>query len=213
MTTTDEINHCREINECLEFLNLMSMQWETARHCHSALSLLSTNIRQSAQHTSTSAIKESHTTTESHYNENETESEEENTTANEKRKPNPNPNPTTFPTANHEIQLAAPAPAPTESSNSQEYENPAAPPGPIQEHTINPPHDPIADTNPAYSQEMDNNHHFLFFPDGSPRSTDMGMGIGMGMGNFDLNMVDLLHGSSADFDSLFDMFGQQFPSF
>lgn len=60
---------------------------------------------------------------------------------------------------------------------------------------------------------MDNNHHLLFFPDGSPRSTDMGMGIGMGMGNFDLNMVDLLHGSSADFDSLFDMFGQQFPSF
>lgn len=187
------------------------MQWETARHCHSALSLLSTNIRQSAQHTSTSAIKDSHTTFEydDHENENESENKEENTTANKKRKPNPNP--TTFPTANHEIQ-----PALIESSNFQDYENPAPPPpppGPIQEPTINPPHDPIADTNPAYSQEMDNNHHLLFFPDGSRRSTDMGMGMGMGMGNFDLSMVDMLHGSSADFDSLFDMFGQQFPSF
>lgn len=32
-----------------------------------------------------------------------------------------------------------------------------------------------------------------------------------GGSNFDLNMVDLLHG--ANFDSLFDMIGQQYPSF
>ena len=187
----------------------MSTQWETARHCHSALSMLSINIRQSA---STSAIKESHTAIEDHDNDNENENEEETTNANKKRKPNPNP--TAFPTANHEIQPADQAPAPVpELFNSQDYENRAPPPEPIQEPTIHPSHHPIADTNPTYSQELDNNnnHHLLFFPDGSPRSTDTGMG--MGMGNFDLNMVDLLHGSSADFGSLFDMFGQQFPSF
>lgn len=187
------------------------MQWETARHCHSALSLLSTNIRQSAQHTSTSASKESHTAIEDDHDDNENESQSENEDANANKKHKPNP--TTFPavTANHEIQPAPPGPAPIESSNSQDYENPAPPP--IQEHTMNPSRDPIADTDPTYSQEMDNsnNNHLLFFPDGSPRSTDMSMG--MGMGNFDLNMVDLLHGSTADFDSLFDMFGQQFPSF
>lgn len=32
-----------------------------------------------------------------------------------------------------------------------------------------------------------------------------------GISNFDLNMVDLIEG--ANFDTLFDMIGQQFPSF
>ncbi|KAK1149330.1 hypothetical protein N8T08_006552 [Aspergillus melleus] len=34
----------REISECLDFLHLMSTQWETAKHCHRALSLLAHNI-------------------------------------------------------------------------------------------------------------------------------------------------------------------------
>ncbi|KAL2007780.1 hypothetical protein VTN00DRAFT_7762 [Thermoascus crustaceus] len=36
---------CREINECLEILRIMSGQWETAKHCHMALSVLLLNIR------------------------------------------------------------------------------------------------------------------------------------------------------------------------
>ena len=36
----------REIEECSEFLRRMSTQWETARHCHLTLSLLSTKIKE-----------------------------------------------------------------------------------------------------------------------------------------------------------------------
>ncbi|GAQ11362.1 hypothetical protein ALT_8683 [Aspergillus lentulus] len=36
-----------EINDCLTFLRIMSAHWETAKHCHRALSLLAENIRQS----------------------------------------------------------------------------------------------------------------------------------------------------------------------
>lgn len=36
----------REIDSCSEFLDLMSSQWETAQHCHSALSFLATRVRQ-----------------------------------------------------------------------------------------------------------------------------------------------------------------------
>ncbi|THC99420.1 hypothetical protein EYZ11_001144 [Aspergillus tanneri] len=35
----------QEITKCLDFLHLMSTQWETAKHCHRALTLLLQNIR------------------------------------------------------------------------------------------------------------------------------------------------------------------------
>ncbi|KAK9655655.1 hypothetical protein HCH54_000353 [Aspergillus fumigatus] len=36
-----------EINDCLAFLRIMSTHWDTAKHCHRALSLLAENIRHS----------------------------------------------------------------------------------------------------------------------------------------------------------------------
>ncbi|OJJ47741.1 hypothetical protein ASPZODRAFT_131300 [Penicilliopsis zonata CBS 506.65] len=36
----------QEINECLKFLKVMSQQWETAKHCYSALSSLNNKIKQ-----------------------------------------------------------------------------------------------------------------------------------------------------------------------
>ncbi|KAH8700495.1 fungal-specific transcription factor domain-containing protein [Talaromyces proteolyticus] len=40
---------CQEIRECLEILQSMSKQWETAKHCHTALSFLLLNIQRMNQ--------------------------------------------------------------------------------------------------------------------------------------------------------------------
>lgn len=60
--------------------------------------------------------------------------------------------------------------------------------------------------------EADNNRLF-FFSDNTSSNPGQGPGPGLsGVGNFDLNMVDLFQ-APANFDSLFDLFGQQYPSF
>ncbi|KAL1970662.1 hypothetical protein VTN77DRAFT_4306 [Rasamsonia byssochlamydoides] len=41
---------CQEIRECLDILRIMSSQWETAKHCHNALSFLLLNIQRQSGH-------------------------------------------------------------------------------------------------------------------------------------------------------------------
>lgn len=111
-----------------------------------------------------------------------------------------------------------PNPEPEEQQQQQPTINPVSQsPEPNRELT-NPYNDPIAipsaDIATADNDftEADNNR-LIFFSDGTSSTPGQGPGPGLsGVGNFDLNMVDLFQ-APANFDSFFDLFGQQYPSF
>ncbi|KAI9931774.1 hypothetical protein ASPWEDRAFT_169385 [Aspergillus wentii DTO 134E9] len=174
----------QELNECLRFLHIMSAQWEPARHCHKALTLLSSNIRQPTNDTTTETPQSPST-----QNHNAARPRKRKLNANEPLNPHdpfavipdthipPNTN-------NHEVPLDTTIlPTPTNLE-------------PIISTYAN-----TQQTSPSNSQDLENR---LFLDGGFSGST-------MTPANLDLNMVDLLQG--ANFDTLFDMFGQQYPSF
>lgn len=52
------INYYREISNCLDILHAMCRQWDIAKHCHTALSILLLNIqRQSRNYSSSSTVE------------------------------------------------------------------------------------------------------------------------------------------------------------
>ncbi|BCR84190.1 transcription factor domain-containing protein [Aspergillus chevalieri] len=188
----------QEINECLEFLYIMSPQWETARHCHSALSLLFSNIRQSAQ--------------EPQGYRHRAEDEGSATNTNKKRRLDNNPS---YYADGQEQMRPSLVPNPNlEEQQQQSTINPVSQsPEPNQELVNS--YDPTSISADAATAdngftEADNNRLF-YFSDGTTSNPGQGPGLS-GVGNFDLNMVDLFQAPS-NFDSLFDLFGQQYPSF
>lgn len=197
----------REINECLGFLDIMSAQWETAKHCHSALSLLSTNIRQSSHtnHTPGTRIRIPHSHDSASRDEHTT-----NATRNKKRRLDPSTHP------------VDPAPVSTttqsrdnnnlETKPQHQHQDPISPPtlAPEPETYQNPT---LPDLHLDYDLTLydnDYNHNLPTIPDIS--SNPPSIGVGVGVGNFDLNMVGLLQdGDDGVFD--FELFGSRFPSF
>ncbi|KAE8147854.1 fungal-specific transcription factor [Aspergillus avenaceus] len=172
-----------EISKCLDFLGIMFTQWETAKHCHRALVLLSQNIQHSTPHASDWGHKSSNATSYPGHH----ESDQFDEGARKRRKLGPG----------ETSQLGS---AEVWNNGVSGYRNDHL------ESSSNVLSGDI-DTQPFYGvssgrlsspvtgQDAEDR---LFMPEGSTVE-------------FDLNMVDLLQG--ANFDNLFDMFGQQYPSF
>ncbi|EED16746.1 fungal specific transcription factor, putative [Talaromyces stipitatus ATCC 10500] len=53
-------NGCQEISDCLDILQAMSRQWEIAKHCHTALSILLKNIQRQGRDRESSSSKRLH---------------------------------------------------------------------------------------------------------------------------------------------------------
>lgn len=173
-----ETNDDREIHECSEFLNHMSHQWETARHCHMALTLLSTKIAQGEAHPD--RLSHSH----SYAMGTPREAPLSNTPGmGRKRKLRDSHGHET-----RDPEMQSPGSAPGTSSRSPPVEFGTTPR--MSQYPI-----PGDTATGESSVEMD-----WVNPNQIHESS-----------TFDLNMVDLLQG--ANFDSLFDMVGQQYPGF
>ncbi|KAJ5678784.1 hypothetical protein N7462_007028 [Penicillium macrosclerotiorum] len=193
----------QEIKACSEFLGRMSTQWETARQCHMALSFLSNKIKQMEN--------ESDRTSKSHayalgYGELDTESINIPQLRGNKERW------FRIPPDNYGVDkepdsanppLAEPSELPHASGfvtlpNSEAYES-------------------RPDSNQIHmrSSSMSNLNGEAVLGE-TPVSAEMEFQSAdadylAGGSSFDLNMVDLLQG--ANFDSLFDMVGQRYPSF
>ncbi|KAJ5601747.1 hypothetical protein N7510_011281 [Penicillium lagena] len=193
----------QEISECLEYLKVMSVQWETAKHCFMALSLLLTKIK-------------------------ERESD-----ADEREYPHPyairylERPPTSFDRSDERGQRKR-----KNSDDTQSNTNPSTQvPGSSGRETerLHPALAASRQTDfsrdrPSKSQSLsaesaqsrDMNSATASLSAETPLSLEMRFPSlandnVTGESNFDLNMVDLLDG--ANFDSLFDLIGQQYPSF
>ncbi|KAJ5929080.1 hypothetical protein N7454_006928 [Penicillium verhagenii] len=164
-----------EIDCCLEFLRRMSSQWETARQCHRALSLLSTKIKQMG----------------------ETQQNAVNPHAYAMRTPGRNASSINS-IDNRELQ----------GVQREEIMISTGGQDTTAGHAILTP-EPRPEINPMPSR-------YNQLGDDPVLAGDLGFqsenaGYLAGGSSFDLNMVDLLDG--ADFESLFDLIGQQYPSF
>ncbi|RHZ59391.1 transcription factor domain-containing protein [Aspergillus thermomutatus] len=175
-----------EISDCLAFLRIMSTQWDTAKHCHRALSLLAENIRHSFTSAQQPRISASNSNLDSSSRE---EPFSPSSIANKRRKIasyDPSvPLPSTESMAGQD-PLTAP-----ESGNVQLELNTTTPNGTETDYLGLTDLRQVQDARP--------------FPlnDSSATAT--------ALMDLDLNTVDLLQG--ANFDYLLDMFGQQYPSF
>lgn len=179
----------------------MSARWETARHCYMALSLLATNIKQTERDPRTGTSSQVYAFSSPERHSSVTSASElrgqkrrklsnpsaEQSTAQQRR--NPRRPETSYPPFAINFETGNPGtrePAPTPPSLS----------GPIPLANIDTGERDISAEGPSSL--------VLNFPDSESNNFTDGP-------NFDLNMVDLLQG--ANFDSLFEMIGQQYPSF
>jgi len=161
----------REIDECSEFLRRMSSQWETARQCHHALSLLSSKIKKMSNEQQSPANPHAYAVR------------------------TPDRNDTSINSFNREI--------------SQQEEIISADGHRIEAEYASIIPEPRPEINPMPSRCNESVNDSILAEDLDFQSEDAGYLAGGS--SFDLNMVDLLDG--ADFDSLFDLIGQQYPSF
>ncbi|KAL4866285.1 hypothetical protein BDV12DRAFT_187573 [Aspergillus spectabilis] len=170
-------NKCSEISTCLDFLRIMSTQWEPAKHCHQALSLLLRAISR-LDDTALSTINMNIAST------------------------NPNPNP---------IEVSSP------STRKKRKADDAKKSSSYLHTDIS----GIGSTATIGHQEPDRDST-LPGPSGNELNASGGGGNWSGTQqvqdlewdhslDLDLNMVDLLQ--EGNFDSLMDLFGQQYPTF
>lgn len=158
----------------------MSGQWETARHCHMALYMLATKIRQTEDNLEETSHPHAYA-----LRDREARSLEFSEVRRQKRFSG-------SPTGGHQRETQSPgrtsetSPNPTSQATQSAFD-----PTSRLSHL---PEEPTLGGMPA---ELD-------FSNMDPSQLP-------GSSNFDLNMVDLLQG--ANFDSLFDVIGQQYPSF
>lgn len=160
----------REIDDCSEFLRRMSSQWETARQCHHALSLLSTKIKRMGNEQQSLANPHAYAL----------------------RSPDGN---------DSSIHSIYPERYQQDITSADRHHTEAGYP------RVNP--EPRPEINPMPSRYKESANDSILAEDLGFQSDDAGYLAGGS--SFDLNMVDLLDG--ADFDSLFDLIGQQYPSF
>lgn len=183
----DLITPHREIEECSNLLRGMSAQWETARHCHMTLSMLSTKIKQmeddqdSAMSSHSYALRNMERTKDSLGPSNLHEQASMRSGGQYRSRTEQ-----TYATVAESLQ-----------TSSYDRGGTGIPPAPvISGHPTNFHGDTLATEIPSSQilefQNMDTNYL-------------------AGGSSFDLNMGDLFGGSN--FDSILDMIGQQYPGF
>jgi hypothetical protein len=170
----------------------MSTQWETAKHCHMSLSVLAAKIQQSASGSDPTSNSQAYVARGSEGSQTLVES----LTAREENR----------------RRLGRLSHLQEESSSSVEPSDLEQRSNAWGESTYR-GHDPTV--VPSTSMHLSHMNEQGILAD-TPSSLqmdlqDMGPAQLEGISNFDLNMVDLIEG--ANFDTLFDMIGQQFPSF
>lgn len=180
------LNSTSEIDQISELLRLMSSQWETAKHCHISLSVLAAKIKQ-AEASSDSARSQAYAT----------------------RRPEGSPNigETLNTREEKRRELGGQSSLPEDHYSRTEETG--------SEYPAHPAIDPNMDNagrgqNTMSPQLLYRDEHcgLLETPPSLPmdfQHTDTAHLEGIS--NFDLNMVDLIHG--ANFDTLFDLVGQQ----
>ncbi|CAG8925661.1 unnamed protein product [Penicillium salamii] len=179
-----------EINQISEFLRLMSSQWETAKHCHMSLSVLAAKIQQTPNST------DSHMNSQAYAMRGSPTLVETLNAREERRR-----------------RLSGLSPLPENQTSTAE--------GTFEGHG----HQSIEsnardswrgqDSIWNQSTQLPNSNEYGNLVE-TPSSLQMNFqhtdtSQFDGVSNFDLNMVDLIQG--ANFDTLFDMIGQQYPSF
>lgn len=157
----------------------MSGQWETARHCHMALSLLSTKVGQGE--VDTDRLSHSHSYAMNTPRDVSTVSFDHSRMGRKRRLPESDVDTPRYP----EPQSLSSPPETSRPSQPEFDATPRTSQCPVPEETS--PGEPYLEMDSLDPNQLH------------------------GGSNFDLNMVDLLQG--ANFDSLFDMVGQQYPSF
>ncbi|KUM62466.1 hypothetical protein ACN42_g4655 [Penicillium freii] len=182
----------QEIEEFSGFLRLMSTQWETAKHCHMSLSVLAAKIKQSESGSDPTANSQAYVTRGSEGSPTLVES----LTAREENR-------------RRLGRLSHLQEEPGSSVEPSELE----PRRNALGESMHRGHDPTV-VSPA-SMHLSHMNGQGILAD-TPSSLQMDLQDTNpaqleGISNFDLNMVDLIEG--ANFDTLFDMIGQQFPSF
>lgn len=180
----------REIDACSEFLKQMSPQWQTAKHCHMALSLMSAKIKQMERHPNG---PNPHAYTMRHPGETYSMDPIEMRRQDLMNDQNDGPQGRFHPIA-EEPQRQADASLEDSHLHDSRPGLDAAPLGPFQSNNFN--GESLLADNATQSSEL------------NFQNVDSGQFAGS---SFDLNMIDLLQG--ADFNSLFDIVGQQYPSF
>jgi hypothetical protein len=194
LLTTD-----REISELSEFLRLMSGQWETASHCHISLSVLAAKINEAEDRGETTGNSQVYVR--GVPGDDITLRDSLNAREERRRKLG-------------DAHLQDDQSSSTDRSNIQKFDQKVQrQTGTDREHSLGREHDftgvPSELGQPANLDDQ-----------GISAATPSSMQMNFqdihptyleGISNFDLNMVDLIEG--ANIDSLFDMVGQQFPSF
>ena len=187
----------------MDYLHIMSTQWETARHCHSALSVLSSNIRQAMDTPSTEPSPADNTS-----NRNNNRNDE-------------------APTRSKRRRLSLSQPSNEESQQALSSSAAAAAGGggaQAQAQAQQPMYSNTPDTQNTTSASATATTAYLYFPEAqqAPLPSQPSSPKLPGAGNFDLNMGDLLTGDAAagldagggtGLDSFLDLFGGQFPGF
>ncbi|KAJ5308846.1 hypothetical protein PENANT_c013G05677 [Penicillium antarcticum] len=190
----------QEIHEFSDFLCLMSDQWETAKYCHMSLSVLAAKIKDS-EHRGISTVNSQV------YVRGVSGGESmllDSLNAREERRRK-------LGGESHSQEYHR---AFTEPSNPEQWDRKAhLSTGNEWEHTQGKEHGFTA-IQSGVTQPSEQNDQGI--PADTPSSMQMNFQDTHptnfeGISNFDLNMVDLIEG--ANLDSLFDMVGQQFPSF
>ncbi|KAJ5824029.1 hypothetical protein N7447_006369 [Penicillium robsamsonii] len=182
----------QEIEELSGFLRLMSTQWETAKHCHMSLSVLAAKVQQSGNGSDPTENSQAYVTRGSEGSPTFVESlnaREENRQRLSR-----------ISHLQEDPELSA------ESSDLEQRNNTW---GESIHRGQNPTLFPSASMHPPQLNEQGiltdiSSSLHMNLQDTEPTQFE-------GISNFDLNMVDLIDG--ANFDTLFDMIGQQFPSF
>ncbi|KAJ6190773.1 hypothetical protein N7519_000794 [Penicillium mononematosum] len=180
----------QEIEEFSGYLRLMSTQWETAKHCHMSLSVLTAKIQQSESGSDPTANSQAYV-----------------------RGSEGSPTLVESLAAREENRRRL-----SRLSHSREEFDVSVEPSDLEHRNntwveaMHRGHDstvvPSASMHPLQMNEQgilaDTSSSQMDLQDMDATHLD-------GISNFDLNMVDLIEG--ANFDTLFDMIGQQFPSF
>ncbi|KAE8353152.1 fungal-specific transcription factor [Aspergillus coremiiformis] len=192
----------REISKCLDFLQIMSTQWETAKNCHRALTLLSRNIQHATTpHQPSEPIPRTNP------------QEDDSSDTRKKRRLNSHPTIRNSRVGSSGLEAAnggSPNNSDDDKNDTQGLNVPNVScsnvscsndlPGanhPLESFQGHPSGNTLLGSPDIVQSAEDR----LFFPESASHT----------MMDLDLNMVDLLQG--ANFDNLFDMFGQQYPSF
>ncbi|KAL2822614.1 hypothetical protein BJX63DRAFT_417653 [Aspergillus granulosus] len=205
------VKGCQEISSCLEFLRIMSTQWEPAKHCHRALSLLLRAVSRldtiAGPATAPPSGPISGTITTGHSTDIGTGTGNTIPAMGSRTDPDPkNINPASISLdESHLSPSTSRKKRRFDASFTSSYQHPSGPSG----SSFGPGADALGQIRPGES--LDEGGDRLDIAEGASGSSsqqDLHWDQSLGL---DMNMVDLLQ--EGNFDSLMDLFGQQYPTF